>query len=201
VHRTVPALVILAGASIAVVAAPAYALAPVVFGRAFSGASLPLALLLVGLIAYLECCLLGSVLTAYDRTADSARAIIAAAALNVIADVIALGLFGAGSWAPAVATVTAFVLMAAGYARAVSACTDVAARLTLAAYPAPLLALGALVLAPEHWRVWAGLAVGVSAAAITLVVAWRAGVVEGDLLARLTLSRRTTGASESPDAI
>jgi O-antigen/teichoic acid export membrane protein len=171
VERTVPALVLLAGALTAVLVAPAYAAAPLVFGSAFGAAALPLAILLVGVLAYLECCLLGSVLTAYDRTADTARAMLAAALLNVIGDVVAIGVLGAGSWAPAAATVASGLLVAFAYARTTGACTGTPARLVLGAYAAPAAAVVALVLAPGSWHVWASLGAGALAAAATLIIA------------------------------
>jgi O-antigen/teichoic acid export membrane protein len=48
VERIAPALTLVAGGVIALLIAPAYALVPVVFGRAFAGGALPLAILLVG---------------------------------------------------------------------------------------------------------------------------------------------------------
>ena len=83
---TAPALMLVAGAVAAVLIAPAYVLAPIVFSRAFSSAALPLAILIVAVVAYLESCLVGTVLTAHDRTADAARAIFVAAVLNVVGD-------------------------------------------------------------------------------------------------------------------
>jgi O-antigen/teichoic acid export membrane protein len=169
VKRTIPALVVLAGALTAVLVAPAYAATPLVFGGSFRAASLPLAILLVGVLAYLECCLLGSVLTAYDRTADTARAMAAAALLNVVGDVIAIGVLGAGSWAAAVATVLSGLLMAAAYVRATEACTSTRQRLTLGAYAGPGAAVVALVLAPRGWHVLASLLVGALTATVTLI--------------------------------
>jgi O-antigen/teichoic acid export membrane protein len=176
-ERVAPALVLLAGAAIAVAIAPAYAAAPLVFGNAFRASSLPLAILLVSVLAWVECNLLGSVLTAYDRTADSARAMVAAAALNVVADLVAIGVFGAGAWAPAAATAGCTVLMAAVYARAARACTAARTRMVLGAYAAPLAAVAALVLAPAGWRVWASLAAGGLGGAVTLI-AGRARLVD-----------------------
>jgi O-antigen/teichoic acid export membrane protein len=190
VQRTTPALVLLFGALTAVLVAPAYALVPIVFGHAFGQAALPLAILLVGVVAYLQCCLLGAVLAAHDRTADTARIIVVAALLNAVVDLTAIGVFGAGSWAPAVATVASNLVLAAGYVRVAATCTGAGARFALAAYPAPTLAVIALAVAPHASRVPTSLLTGIVAAAATLMLRARANGIDGDLIARLARGRR-----------
>jgi O-antigen/teichoic acid export membrane protein len=191
VERTTPALVLLAGALTAVLVAPTYALVPVVFGDGFREAALPLAILLIGVVAYLQCSLLGTVLAAHDRTADTARIIVSAAILNAIVDLIAVGIFGAGSWAPAVATVASNLAFAAGYVRVAAACTGTQGRFSLAAYPAPMLAVIALVVAPHASRVPASLLTGIVAAVATLVLPARANGLDRELIARLAHAPRS----------
>jgi O-antigen/teichoic acid export membrane protein len=170
VRTTIPGLVLSAGALCAVLVAPAYALAPIVFSDAFRSASLPTAILLVGVVVYLECCLLGAVLTAHDRTAASARAITLAAVFNVASDLVAVGIFKAGIWAPALATVVSNLIMAVGYARAAGVCTNERVSLVLSAYVAPALAVVALVVASPGTRIWVSFAVGLVAAGATVAL-------------------------------
>jgi O-antigen/teichoic acid export membrane protein len=192
VSRVAPALVLAAGSVIALLVAPAYALVPVVFGRAFSGGALPLAILLIGVVAYLQCCLLGSVLTAHDRTADTAWIIVIAAAVNIVADVVAIGGLGAGSWAAAAATAGAGMIVAAGYERVAADSTGARVQVTVAPYIAPSLAVVVLVLAPEAWRVPASLGAAMIATSVTLALRSRAYGINRELVGRLR-GLRTSG--------
>jgi O-antigen/teichoic acid export membrane protein len=185
VERVVPALVLLAGAVAAIAVAPAYLLMPVVFGHAFAGGSLPLAILLIAVVAYLQLSLLATVLGSHDRTFETARVFLAAALVNVVGDLIAVGLLGAGSWAPATATVAFALLVAAGYLRVAGECTGARVRFPFAAYVPPALAVSALVLVPEASRVVASLAVGALASIIALAVHARTLGVDAELLAKL----------------
>jgi O-antigen/teichoic acid export membrane protein len=185
VERVTPGMVLVVGAVTAVLVAPAYALVPLVFGHGFAPAALPLAILLVAAVAYFQCCLLGTVLTSHDRTRETARVNVVAALVNVVFDLIAVGLFGAGSWAPAVATVASGLIVAIGFALASARCTNTRLRFPVAAYAAPGLAVIALILAPPGSRVLVSLGVGIAAAAVTLRLAGGAHGVDRDLVSQL----------------
>jgi O-antigen/teichoic acid export membrane protein len=189
-ERGVPTMVIACGALVALLVAPAFLLVPVVFGSAFASASLPFAILVVGLVAYLHCCLLGPVLSAHDRTTDTTRAITAAAVLNVVGDLVAIGLLGAGPSAAAVATTAAWLLMAVGYVRAAARCTGAAARWAVAGYVAPTMAVVVLAVAPAHLRVLASLATGLVCAPLSLWLAARRGSFHPDLIGAQIARRR-----------
>jgi O-antigen/teichoic acid export membrane protein len=185
VERVSPAMVLVVGAVTAVLVAPAYALVPLVFGHGFAPAALPLAILLVAAVAYFHCCLLGTVLTSHDQTRETARANVAAALVNVVFDLIAIGLLGAGSWAPAVATVASGLIVAIGFARASARCTNTRFQFPVGAYAAPGLAVVALVLAPAGSRVPVSLGVAIAAAVVTLALRGGAHRVDRDLMAEL----------------
>jgi O-antigen/teichoic acid export membrane protein len=190
-ERGVPTMVIAGGALAALLIAPAFLLVPVVFGSAFTSASVPFAILIVGVVAYLHCCLLGSVLSAHDRTTDTTRAITVAAVLNVVGDFVAIGLLGAGPSAAAVATSAAGLLMAFGYVRAAARCTGATAQWALAGYVAPTLTVLVLVVTPAHVRVLASLATGLVCAPLSIWLAARQGSFHPDLIgAQLALRRQ-----------
>jgi hypothetical protein len=108
-----------------------------------------------------------------------------AALVNVIGDVIAVGLLGAGSWAPAVATAAFALLAAAGYQRVARKCTGACVRFPLAAYAPPALAIGALVMMPPASRVGTSLAIGGGAAVVALTLHARLLGLDGGLANRL----------------
>jgi O-antigen/teichoic acid export membrane protein len=126
------------------------------------------------------------VLTAHDRTADTARIIVIAALVNIVGDLIAIGGFGAGSWAPAVATTSAGLIVAIGYLRVAGKSTGGRVRLTLAPYVAPAVAVLALVLAPDHWRAGASVAIAVIATGLTLALRSRAYGIDRELIGSLS---------------
>jgi O-antigen/teichoic acid export membrane protein len=190
-QRGVPTMVIAGGALVALLIAPAFLLVRVVFGSAFAGASVPFAILVVGLVGYLHCCLLGAVLSAHDRTTDTTRAITVAAVVNVVGDFVAIGLLGAGPSAAAVATVAASLLMAFGYVRAAARCTGATAQWALPGYLAPTLTVIVLVVAPAHLRVPASLATAFVCAPLSIWLAARQGSFHPDLIgAQVALRRR-----------
>lgn len=190
-QRTVPTIVIAAGAVAAPLVAPAYALVPIVFGHAFAPASLPFAILAVGILVYFHCCLLGTVLVAHDRTADTARAIGAAAVLNIVGDFIAIGLLGAGPWAAALATTAAGFAWAFAYARSAARCTGTVPRYAWPAYLAPAVSVIVLAIAPVDARVIASMTAGLIAAVVAVEVARRRDLFDPRVIGLVT--RRLRG--------
>jgi O-antigen/teichoic acid export membrane protein len=169
-ERVVPASMLAFGVVVGFLAAPAYALVPLVFGHSFSAASLPTAILMISLVAYLQCCLLGTVLTSHDRTREAAAANVGGAVLNIVADLIAVGLLGAGAWAPAAATAASGLLVAFGYSLATMKVTRSSLQFPWVAFLPAGLAVAALAALPAGDRVLGGLAVGIVAGLIVLVV-------------------------------
>jgi hypothetical protein len=102
---------------------------------------------------------------------------------------IAIGLFGAGTWAPAVATAAAGLLMAFAYVRAVAACTGARARFAIPGYLPAVLVVIALAVAPAHLRVITSLATGLVSAPVSLLLAARWGAFDPALI-RKSLGRR-----------
>lgn len=77
---------------------------PVVFGDSFSAATEPLAILVVGLAFLFAAYLVAPILTLYEQTRAIALFTCVAAVINVVGDVVMLGVLHMGIEAPAVAT-------------------------------------------------------------------------------------------------
>ena len=112
-------------ASVAALAmAPGYALVPLVFGSRFAPARVPLIILLGAAAVFFAACLLGSIVTVFDRTRETATINLAAAALNVVLDLVLIGALHCGLWAPALNTVLSVAVIWLGYHRVATRCLD-----------------------------------------------------------------------------
>ena len=95
-------------------------LVPVVFGRSYSGAADPLCILVVGAATLCTACLIAPILTLHEQTRATAVINVIAAVINVIGDLVLIGMLHVlGVSAPAVATTTALLfILCAFYYRA-----------------------------------------------------------------------------------
>jgi O-antigen/teichoic acid export membrane protein len=133
VERAVPQLTLI-GSTIAGVAVPFVAIAvPIVFGRNFSGAADPLAILLFAIVLGLLTNLLAPILVVHERTKPIGVINVVAALVNVVADIVLVGYAKLPLIGPAIATVVAMAIVCVGYAVIVRGCTSVRSPLPFAA--------------------------------------------------------------------
>jgi len=160
---------------------------PVVFGADFRDAGQPLALLVAALVLFAVASLLAPILMLHERTRQTSVINIAALALNIVADVVLVGVLDTGVTGPAIATIGALVVIVAGYL--VVACRDLGTAPVVS--PALALPLAAGVLPAVLVGGAAGAALGLAgAAAATGLVLWRLALFseqDADLVARLDL--------------
>jgi O-antigen/teichoic acid export membrane protein len=189
-ERMVGKLQFLAASVAALAMAPAYALVPLVFGSRFASARVPLIILLGAAAVFFAACLLGSIVTVFDRTRETAIINLAAAALNIVSDLVLIGVLHCGLWAPALNTVLSVAVIWLGYHHVAARCLDSRTGPDLlwlapvAVAPVPLLlASGALAV---------GLSLAGAAAAIAMVFVYSRLFRRGDveLLAALDMPHR-----------
>ena len=88
---------------------------PIMFGTRFTDAATPLAILAVSLLALFGGYLLAPILTLHEATKAVAAVNVVAAVVNVIGDILMVGVFHLGIVAPAIATSAALTLELAAY--------------------------------------------------------------------------------------
>lgn len=160
---------------------------PIVFGVDFGDAGRPLALLVAALVLFGIASLLAPILMLYERTRETSGINVAALALNVVLDIVLVGMLDAGVLGPAVATIATLAVIAVGYLAV--ARRDLGTAPVLSPALALPLAAGVLpaVLLDGAAAVAAGLAGAALAAALVL---WRLALFsqqDADLVARLDL--------------
>ena len=167
-ERIVPQLLVIGAAVSGIGVSFVPLLAPVVFGASFEAATRPLVLLAGPLLLGFVASLLAPVLNVYDRTRELALVNVAAAAVNVIGDIVLIGVLGFGIEGAALATAAAVGVIALGYYRIVSKATGSVTPPRTALLVAPLFAglLPALLVT----GVWAAVIGVASAVAVTVVV-------------------------------
>lgn len=160
---------------------------PIVFGSDFGDAAAPLALLVAALVLFGVSSLLSPILMLNERTRATSLINVAALALNVVADVLLVGVLGTGVIGPAIATVATLALIVAGYL--VVARRDLGTAPVLS--PALLLPLAAGVVPACLLGSIGGAALGLAGAvAGTVLVLWRLALFtaeDAELVARLDL--------------
>jgi O-antigen/teichoic acid export membrane protein len=115
-----------ASAALFGVAAPLVPLVlPVLLGDDFSGASVPLVILLASATLLMVASLLAPIVMLHEATRPVAWINLAAAAVNVAGDIVLIGLLGVGILAAAVATTASTLVIVAGYAAVVARTTGV----------------------------------------------------------------------------
>jgi O-antigen/teichoic acid export membrane protein len=93
-------------------------LVPIVFGEGFEGSSAPLAILLTATVLLVTANLFAPILLLYEASRAVGIYNLAAALLNIVADLLLLAVFHLDIWAPAAATVASVAVIVWGYARA-----------------------------------------------------------------------------------
>jgi PST family polysaccharide transporter len=157
-------------ASIAgIVVGPASALVPVVFGSRFAGATHPLIVLGIGLMFLYATYLVAPVITLHEQTRAAAAMNIIATIINVVLDLLLVGLLHIGVIGPAIGTTMATVyLFIAFYLSARRHCET-------RSFPHPLLVtpLFAGALPPLLLRGALGIVLGSALALVTAVAVLR----------------------------
>jgi O-antigen/teichoic acid export membrane protein len=154
-ERVVPQLTFVAACAAGVVAPFIPLAVPPIFGESFADAADPLALLLVPAVLLVAANLLAPVIVLHEATRPVGWISLAAAALNVVGDVVLIGVFGVGIIGAAVATTLSILCIVVGYDRLVARRLGLSAR------------LGPLVFAPLVVGVAAALLLPAGAAAAT----------------------------------
>jgi O-antigen/teichoic acid export membrane protein len=162
---------------------------PFLFGARFSGASDPLVVLLGANLLLLVANLLAPVLLLHEASAAVGVTNVIAAAVNIVLDLLFLGLLGFGIWSPAAATAISVVVIVAGYARAAQRRTGA----VVAIHPATLLPVAVGIAAALVFGQLAAVAVGIPVVLIiATVVLARGGLFDpgdADLVNRLNMPR------------
>jgi O-antigen/teichoic acid export membrane protein len=186
-ERLVPQA-ILASSVLGGLLAPLVVLAvPIVFGAEFRDAGPPLAVLAAALVLFGVASLLAPILMLHERTREVSVINVAALVLNIVGDVVLVGVLEMGILGPAIATVATLAVIVAGYLMV--ARRDLAAAPVLS--PALALPLAAGVLPAVLLDGVAAVAVGLAgAAAAAALVLWRLALFneqDAELVARLDL--------------
>lgn len=160
---------------------------PVVFGADFRDAGPPLALLVAALVLFGISSLLAPILMLNERTRATSVINVVALALNVVADVVLIGVLDVGLLGPAIATIGTLVVIVAGYL--VVARRDLQTAPVLS--PALALPLAAGVLPAVLLDGAAGVVLGLGGVVVaTALVLWRLALFveqDAELVARLDL--------------
>jgi O-antigen/teichoic acid export membrane protein len=162
---------------------------PFLFGARFSGASDPLIVLLAANLLLLVASLLAPVLLLHEASAALGVTNLIAAAVNIVLDLLFLGLLGFGIWSPAAATAISVAVIVVGYARAARRRTGA----VVAMHPATLLPVAVGIAAALVFGQVASVAVGIPVVVVvaTIVLA-RGGLFEpedANLVNRLDMPR------------
>lgn len=103
-------------AVVAALAIPALpVIVPIMFSSAFAGAAVPMAVLMFGLTFFFANALVAPVLTLHEQTRAMAIVFALGAVINVVGDVVLVGVLHMGIIAPAIATSGALECMFVGY--------------------------------------------------------------------------------------
>ena len=92
-------------------------LVPQLFGARFAGATQPLVILLGATLLLVTANLLAPVLLLHEASASVGLTNGLAAVINIVLDLLLLGVFGLGIWSPAAATVLSVAVIVGGYLR------------------------------------------------------------------------------------
>lgn len=162
---------------------------PVVFGSLFAPSAGPLSLLLVAWVLYAAASFSAPILVLHERARAMAMVNLLAAAVNVVGDLVAVGLVGAGIEGPAIATAISLAVIAFGYVRVSGHCIGEKLRLPLAILTPGLCGVGASLVLGRLSAV----ALGIPAVLIVTfaVLAWRRPftATDADLIAQLDIPR------------
>lgn len=186
-ERLVPPAIFASSALGGLMAPLAVLAVPFVFGADFLDAGRPLALLVAALVLFGIASLLAPILMLHERTREVSLVNIAALVLNVIADIVLIGVLRVGIVGPALATIAALVVIVVGYF--VVARRDLGTAPVLS--PALALPLAAGVVPAVMLEGVAGAVLGVAgASAAAGLVLWRLTLFveqDAELVARLDL--------------
>ncbi|MDQ3678595.1 MAG: oligosaccharide flippase family protein [Actinomycetota bacterium] len=114
-ERVVPQLIFAASIFAGLLAPLVMISVPIAFGPAFEEAARPLALLIAALALFAVASLLAPILMLHERTRETSVINVVAFGLNVVGDVVLIGVLDAGIAGPAIATIAALAVIVAGY--------------------------------------------------------------------------------------
>lgn len=136
---------------------------PLAFSHAFASATAPTAILLCGLVFLFAQYLVAPVLTLNEQTRAMAVVSAVATLLNVVGDVLLVGVFHMGILAPAIATSAALVFMFVGYYSCAARASGLKRHVSLlGAFP-----LTAALVPTFIWGGITGTAIGLAAVVVT----------------------------------
>lgn len=186
-NRLVPQAMLASAALGGLLAPLAVFLVPLLFGPDFAEAARPLALLVCALVLFAVTSLFAPIIMLYERTREASLINAAALAVNIVGDVVLIGVLDAGVIGPAIATIAALAVIVVGYLCVAQ--RDLCLRLPLSPLLALPLAAGILpsVLLPPSTGVALGM---LGACAATGYALWRLPLFEAEdaqLVARLDL--------------
>ncbi|MEJ7786505.1 MAG: oligosaccharide flippase family protein [Solirubrobacteraceae bacterium] len=127
-ERVVPQLILLASVAAGVAIPFIPPLVATVFGVEFEGAATPLTVLVVAVVMFFTATLFGPILTLHEETRLVALINALALTVNVVADILLIGVVGMGITGAAVATSLAIAVVAVGYFRVARNRTESVAR-------------------------------------------------------------------------
>jgi O-antigen/teichoic acid export membrane protein len=114
-HRLLPSGVLLFSIAGGLLAALGGLLVPVVFGRGFAGAGEPFAILVAAAVMLSTASCVAPILMLNERTGATGAISVTALAVNVVGDMLLVGLVGMGGDGPAIATLAATAVTVSGY--------------------------------------------------------------------------------------
>jgi O-antigen/teichoic acid export membrane protein len=161
---------------------------PVLFGERFSDATVPLTILLLGVVAIWVGNLLAPIIVLHERTKAIGVINVVAAAVNVALDFLLVGAFGVGIEGPAIATVISTVVIMVGYAWVAADCIGAALPRKFPAMMLPAIAATGPCLASDDARGWIlGTVAVIVASVIVLAVARPFSRADADLISGLDI--------------
>jgi O-antigen/teichoic acid export membrane protein len=184
--RLVPQVALLIGIATGLAGPLAALLVPVVLGEAFAGATDPLVVLLAALWLQAVASLAAPVLLLFERSRATAAISMAALAVNVAGDLLLIGAFGIGVIGPAIASVAAVAVIAAGYLLVAGRSLGVRPRFPLAVAIAPIGGMSAALALPSGWALLGAVAAGLAGLAVAVAGGLFARA-DTELLGRLPL--------------
>jgi O-antigen/teichoic acid export membrane protein len=128
-RRAIPQLTLVAATVLGMGVLFVEPVVPVVFGEAFDGAAEPLSLLLFAVLLAFSIQLYVPVIVLHERTKELGRLGVTAAIVNVVGDVVLVGVLDGGIIGPAIATCAALAIVLVGYAGVARECTGTTASL------------------------------------------------------------------------
>ena len=155
-ERVVPQLTFVAAAAAGILAPLVPLVVPIIFGADFEDAAAPLTLLLVPTVLLVAANLFAPIIVLHEATGPVGAISIVAAVLNVVGDVVLIGVLDVGIIGAAVATTLSVLCILVGYERLVASKLGARARLGPLVFAPLVVGVAAAVLLPAGAATAAG---------------------------------------------